>query len=198
MPLDKKSLEELFRKLEPEVTTYMNRYDGGHDMNHIRVSIPRALLGALPKSAASVFTGTPISFSKESRPCIQILNMTIISSAMPRCSTMSAIRSTPLLVRTSALPLRLALTSHAPKTGEDVSSMVKTFMLSRVDEPNEEWEAFAAKVQIVSTYVSFSTEKKDPEKTKEAISQFPELAIVQVGLLIILTQHITDSRKGCG
>lgn len=58
--------------------------------------------------------------------------------------------------------------------GQDATTLVRDVLLERGAPA-----LLADKVQDLALHVSFSTEKKDPEKTLEKIAAIPELAIVQ-------------------
>jgi uncharacterized protein len=60
------------------------------------------------------------------------------------------------------------------KPGEDGHSMARDALLRFGAE-----EAMANKVQTVINHVSYTSEVKDPTKTRQILEQFPELGIVQ-------------------
>lgn len=58
--------------------------------------------------------------------------------------------------------------------GQDASTLIRDVLLERGCPAD-----LAAKVQDLALHVSFSTEKKNPQKTLDKIAAIPELAIVQ-------------------
>ena len=63
--------------------------------------------------------------------------------------------------------------------GQNIETLVYDLILRNVSEP-ERYREFAAAVQAISSAVSHSSEMKDAQKVQDLISQYPELAIVQV------------------
>lgn len=61
-----------------------------------------------------------------------------------------------------------------PQPGQDPTTLVRDILLERDCPPD-----LADKVQDLVLHVSFSTEKKDPQRTRDKIAAIPELAIVQ-------------------
>ncbi|KAB5572642.1 HD domain-containing protein [Coniochaeta sp. 2T2.1] len=58
--------------------------------------------------------------------------------------------------------------------GEDASTLISSYLLSQ-SCPQE----LAERVQTICSGVSYSTEVKDPEKTRRLVEKYPELGVVQ-------------------
>jgi uncharacterized protein len=97
----------------------------------------------------------------------------VLGLAKRLCKISPEVIYNPTIVTLSALLHDVGDRKYV-KPGEDASTMVEKYLLSiGVDAK------MASTIQTIASAVSYTSEMKDPEKVKELIKQYPELAVVQ-------------------
>lgn len=145
---------ELITSVDGYVKEYMSHYDASHDYKHIErvLGIARVILREERARASSSSTSSP----HEQTPARH-----------------ARVQYDEALVTLGALLHDVGDKKYL-QPGQDATTLVRDVLLDR-GAPAD----VADKVQDLVLHVSFSTEKKDPQKIRDKIAAVPELAIVQ-------------------
>lgn len=144
--------QELVASVREYVREYMSQYDASHDFKHIERVLGLALQILQQERARAAGTGTHVEGQQPAPP------------PPPYDET---------LVTLGALLHDVGDKKYL-QPGQDATTLVRDVLLERGAPA-----ALAARVQDLALHVSFSTEKKDPRRTRDKIAALPELAIVQ-------------------
>lgn len=141
--------QEVVASVREYVREYMSHYDASHDYNHIERVLSLALHILQEERAHEAGRQE----GQKNPP--------------------TAIQYDETLVTLGALLHDVGDKKYL-QPGQDATTLVRDVLLERGAPA-----ALADSVQDLALHVSFSTEKKDPQRTREKIARMPELAIVQ-------------------
>lgn len=144
--------QELVASVREYVREYMSQYDASHDFKHIERVLGLALQILQQERARAAGTGSQVEGQQPAPP------------PLPYDET---------LVTLGALLHDVGDKKYL-QPGQDATTLVRDVLLERGAPA-----ALAARVQDLALHVSFSTEKKDPRRTRDKIAALSELAIVQ-------------------
>lgn len=150
--------QELVASVREYVREYMSHYDASHDYKHIERVLGLAIRILQQERARAASVGSQEDGQQQQQqqqhgPATTQYDETLV--------TLGAL-------------LHDVGDKKYLEPGQDATTLVRDVLLARGAPA-----ALAARVQDLALHVSFSTEKKDPQQTRDRIAAIPELAIVQ-------------------